>query len=348
MVTNRRILGGLCLGGALVLTACAGGADAGTPGAAPADLQVVATTTMLGDVTQRVVRCVNPDAAVTTLMPPGADPHEFAASSKDATEVVKADLVVANGLGLEGGLGDVLDNARADGATVLEVAPAVDPIPFAEPGGHDEHADHADHEDGADEHEDDEHEDDEHEAEGHEDHDHGSEDPHFWFDVARMAEGARVIGDKLAEVSGDDAFATCGGTVHDELMGTDEQVREILAAVPHEKRQIVTDHDAFGYFAQAYDFEVLGTVIPGGSTEAEPSAQDIAELVHTIQDAGVTAIFSNTAVRAPVIDAVSREAGTDVRVVPLAVGALGEPDSPTGTYEGMMVDNAHKIADALG
>ena len=373
MRLTRLGLGALAVTGGMVFTACGGdGQQADPAGDEGSDVSVVATTTMIGDVAQRVVSCVDPEAEVKTLMPPGADPHEFAASSKEATELVKADLVLSTGFGLEGGLTDVLENARQDGANVVELAPGVDPIEF---GGHADHDDHdAGHEDhGHDDH-DAGHEDhghDDHDA-GHEDHDHdaghadhddhdhghddhghaghnhGTHDPHFWLDVSRMAKAAQLMGDKLSEASGDDAYATCGTTVHDELMDTHEEVSKKLEAVPEDKRVLVTDHDAFGYFAEAYDYEVAGVVIPGGSTEAEPSAREVADLVQTIEDAGVHAIFANTASKAPVIEAVRKEVGGDLEVVSLHVGSVGEPGSATGTYEGMMLDNAELISKTLG
>ncbi len=392
MRLTRYGFGGLALSAVLFASACGGPSEPVAPGGDKNsdDVKVVATTTMLGDVTQRVVQCVNPEASVTTLMPVGADPHEFSVSSKDATEIVKADLVVANGLGLEGGLTDVLESAKSDGAEVLEVASEVDPIPFDAHGageeghdhehghdheGHDHEHEGHDHEHGHDheghdheheghdheghdheheghdhEHEghDHEHEGHDHEGHGHEGHHHGTHDPHFWFDAARMATGAEVIGEHLKESTGDDKYAECGATVKEEITETDEQVREKLASIPEDKRKLVTDHDAFGYFAKAYDFEVIGTVIPGGSTEAEPSAQEISDLVSKIKSSGVPAIFSNNAVKAPVVEAVGKEVGGDVKVVQLSVGSLGEPGSPAGTYEGMMLDNADKIAEALG
>ncbi len=130
-------------------------------------------------------------------MPVGADPHDFSPSSEQVATIVNADVVVANGLGLEEGLADALEGASADGATVLEIAPMVDPIEF---GG----AQHSD-EDGA-EHSDDEGEHTDEEGAAHSaDDDHRSLDPHFWHDASRMAEAAEMIGVELAEVTGDDA-----------------------------------------------------------------------------------------------------------------------------------------------
>jgi zinc/manganese transport system substrate-binding protein len=320
---------------ALVAAGCgtAASSTGGPAASGPAGGAVTAigTTTVLGDVLGQVTACAG--GTSSTLMPVGADPHDFTPSSQQVASLVSADLVVANGLGLEEGIEDALAAADADGATVLEVAPELDPLPFGEQDG--AHADEK-----ADDHA-------EEKAAG-EDDAHGSLDPHVWQDVARMATAAELIGATLAEVSGDDAYATCGTQVHDELMEVDAQVRETLASVPADRRVLVTDHDALGYLADAYGYEVVGTVIPGGSTLAEPSSAELAALASVIEQRGVPAIFANTANPTALVDAVAGETGTDVAVVQLDVDSLGPQGSPTDTYVGMVTTNAQRIADALG
>lgn len=315
------------LGAALVLAACGAG-DEPTP-QGTGEVSVVATTTILGDVVGRVAQCAG--ASSTTVMPAGVDPHDFTPSSEQVASMVSADLVVANGLGLEEGLTDALASAAADGATVMEVAPLVDPLPFT--GGSQDEA-HSDEED---------------ETTGEaDDHDGDSSlDPHFWHDVSRMAQAAALVGDELASLTGDDTFAICGDEVSTELEQTDSEVRDILAAVPQPQRVLVTDHDAFGYFADAYDFEIAGVVVPGGATLAEPSSQELSDLVAVIQDAGVQAIFSNDEAPTSLTEAVANEAGTDIEVVELHVGSLGPPGSGADTYDDMMITNAQRIATAL-
>lgn len=320
----------------VTLAACGGATtDDQAVGASPsASAQVVATTTVLGDVVGRVAACGGAD--VTTLLPIGADPHDFSPSSEQVATVVNADLVVANGLGLEEGLADALTSAASDGATVMEVAEMVDPLPFG-----DEHGD------GDEEHEDDSHGADEHSEGDGEDHDHGDLDPHFWHDVARMATAAELIGAELAATTGDDAYSTCGTQVANELRATDAQVRDILAAVPADQRVMVTDHEAFGYFADAYDFEIAGVVIPGGATLAEPSSRELAALVDVIVDREVPAVFSNTNSTSALVDAVAAESGSQVEVVPLYVEGVGPDGSGAETYADMMTTNAQRVADAL-
>ena len=290
---------------------------------------VVATTTMLGSVAEQIAACADTGSTVTTLMPIGADPHDFSPSSAQVAEMVQADVVVANGLGLEAGLGDALENAASDGATVLEVAELVDPIPFGERG--DDHAD---------EHSDD-HSDDEIKEE-----DHGDEDPHFWFDMNRMASVAQIIGNELA-TSGGQVYADCGAQVAEEIRAAEADVRAALESVPADQRILVTDHDALGYLADVYGYEIAGTVIPAGTTLAEPSSADLAELVEVMQEEGVQVVFTNTADPSALSDAVAAEVGGDVQVVNLYVGSLGGPDSGAEDYLSMMRTNADLISSAL-
>ena len=276
---------------------------------------VVATTTILGSVVGDIAECAG--GTVETLMPVGVDPHDFSASSEQVAHMAKAQLVVANGLGLEGGLADAITSAEAEGASVMEVAPLIDPLPFGEASSSVSTKD-------------------------------GSMDPHFWNDVSRMATVATLVGEKLAEETGDGAYADCGAAVHDALMKTDQDVRDILAVVPAERRVLVTDHDAFGYFAAEYDFEIAGVIVPGGSTLAEASSQELAALVDVIRAKKVPAIFSNIAVSSALADTIAAEAGTSIDVIALYVGSVGPTGSGAETYTDMMMTNARLIADALG
>ncbi len=309
---------------------------------------VVATTTMLGSVAEQIVACANTGSSVTTLLPIGADPHDFSPSSAQVAEMVQADIVVANGLMLEAGLDDALENATSDGATVIEIAGMLDPIPFGAGGhSHDEGEDHGHDEAKEDEHGD-EHSHDEAKEDDHagEEHDLGSEDPHFWFDMNRMATAAQIIGDQLA-TSGGQVYADCGAQVADEIRAAEAEVRAVLESVPADKRILVTDHDALGYLADVYGYEVAGTVIPAGTTLAEPSSADLAELVKVMQDEGVRVVFANTADPTALSDAVAAEVGDDVKVVSLYVGSLGGPGSGAEDYISMMRTNADLIAGAL-
>lgn len=320
------------------LVAACGDDDDGDPvGAASDGPRIVVTTGILGDVVGEVV---GDSAVVEVMIPAGVDPHEFAPSARQAAELREADLVVANGLGLESGLDAALDAAADDGVPVLELAEQLDPLPF----GADEH----DHDEDEAEHADDEAHD---EDEAEDDHGHGDEDPHFWHDPQRMADAVPLIVDALLDASPDlDAAALQerADTVVADLETLDAEVEEILAAVPAERRILVTNHDTMGYFAERYDFEVLGAIIPGGDTLSQPSARDLADLAAEIEAHDLPAIFAETVADSNLADALAAEVGRDVAVVQLFTDALGEPGSGADTYVGMLRTNAESIAEALG
>ncbi len=110
---------------------------------------------------------------------------------------------------------------------------------------------------------------------------------------------------------------------------------------------LVTNHHSLGYFAQSYGFEVIGVVIPGGSTLAEPSSAELSALVEKVQQSGVRAIFGETTESETIADALASEVGTSVEVVELYTGSLGEPGSGADTLSGMLLTNATRITDAL-
>ena len=344
MTTSKIALLSALAASALVLSACSGSDTTTTEStSAPSVIEsasesaeaieaagsasVVATTTMLGDVTSEIVLCAGGDVEV--LMPNGVDPHDFSASSDQIASMISADLVVVNGLDLESGLTDALANATSDGANVFEVAPLLDPIEFGA-GSHSEEG-HSDEEAHSDE----------------ESHDHGSLDPHFWFDMNRMATAAELIGVELTTATGDEAYTTCAQTTATEIRAAEGEVRALLESVPADKRILVTDHEALGYLADVYGYEIAGTVIPAGTTLAEPSSADLAALVATIKAEGITAIFSNTSSPTALAEAVAAESGTSIKVIPLYVESLGEPGSPAATYIDMMRTNAQLIAEGL-
>lgn len=335
MTTTKIALLGVLAASALILSACsssdtASTGSASTPSAPAADSQaatgvvsVVATTTMLGDVTNKIVICGG--GTVEVLMPNGADPHDFSASSDQVASMINSDLVVANGLGFESGLTDSLANATSDGANVFEVAPLIDPIEFGAASHSEVGGVHSDDEGDS----------------------HGSLDPHFWFDMNRMAKAAELIGTQLTTVTGNAAYTTCGKSTAAEIAAAEKEVRAVLESVPVEKRILVTDHDALGYLADVYGYKIAGTVIPAGTTLAEPSSADLAALVAVIKAEGVTAIFSNTSAPTALAEAVAAESGSNITVTPLYVESLGEPDSPAATYIDMMRTNAELIAKGL-
>lgn len=299
-MSKGRLLAAVTLVAAVTVVATACG-DSGPAGR----LRVVATTTILGDV---VANVVGDDAVVEVLIPLGADPHDYRASAQQVAALVEADLVVATGLSLEGGLEDVLAGAAADGGNVLSVGEGLDPIPLAG----------------------------------------GGFDPHVWLDPLRMAEAARLIAAELESVAGDGDWQERAAALAAKLEEADAEIRAILAEVPDDRRLLVTNHDSLRYFALRYGFEVVGTVIPGGATLAAPSSADLADLVEVIDRNGVPAIFAETTDAGSLAEAVAAEAGSPVEVVELYSGSLGPPGSEADTLIGMLLADARKIAQALG
>jgi zinc/manganese transport system substrate-binding protein len=295
---------------ALTISLALVGACSGSGNEIPTDqVRVIATTSILGDV---VSRLGGDGIELEVMIPRGIDPHDFSPSAQQVAAISSADLVVANGLDLEEGLEDVLAQAESEGITVIEVGDAVDPLPSGEEEG-----------DG-----------------------HGAFDPHFWQDPIRMKAAVDVI--SLGLVTLGVAQATdLTAEYQAEIDATQTEIVAMLDSIPSDRRLLLTNHDAFGYFADRYGFEVIGTIIPGGSTLAEPSSAEIAALVETIIANDVPAIFVENIGSAGLADILAAETGTDIEVVQLVSDALGEPDSETGTYLEMLIYNASAIADAL-
>jgi zinc/manganese transport system substrate-binding protein len=297
--------------GALALLAfplAACGDDDGAARASDDPPHVVVTTSVLGDV---VADLVGDEAVVDVIMPPGVAPHEFQASAQQVASMRGADVLVINGAGFEEGLTDAIEAAEQDGVPTFAAIDAVDTL----------------------------------ELEGGE-----GTDPHFFTDPARMATAAQAIADFLVdEVPGLDTAALAGhvrATI-DDLQVVDSEVERTLSAVPPDRRTLVTNHEVFAYFADRYDFDVVGAVIPAGTTQAEPSAAQLDELAHTIEEQNVLAIFVETSSPTRLADALADEVG-DVEVVELFSESLGDEGSDGETYADMMHTNAERIAEALG
>ncbi|MFA9432112.1 metal ABC transporter solute-binding protein, Zn/Mn family [Egicoccus sp. AB-alg2] len=349
-------------------------AEAADPGV-QSDLLVVATTSILGDIVQNVV---GEDGTVEVVMPPGADPHGFQPSAADAAMLREADLVVANGLMLEENLVSALDAAAADGVRVFELADQLDPIAFDWDGPDDHGHAHGDEDDGhahGDEDDGHAHDDDDGHAHGDEDdghahdddtaddghahgdddgHDHGPEDPHIWFDPVRMADGVRLIAAELAEVDDHldaEEWERRGEDYAEQVLAVHAELEEMFATIAPEDRQLVTNHDALGYLAHRYDFEVLGTVIPGSSTQAEADARQFSELIRTVEEAQVPAVFAentdSTVLAEQLASEVVGRGDLELEVVPLYTDALGEPGSGAETYLDLLRETARRITDAL-
>lgn len=340
---------------ALSMLASACGDDDGTAasGGVPT---VVVTTNILGDV---VTQLAGGTVEVVTIMPVGADPHDFQASAQQAAAMRTADVLIVNGGSFEEGLLDVIEGAESDGVNVYEAMSAVTTIEFDE-NDHDDHRDHDDHDDHDDDHDDDDddHDDhDDHDDDGdhddhddHSGHDHSGEDPHFFTDPARMAAAVDDIAAFLiANVEGIDAATVteAAEAYHEDLEALDAEVAALVAGIPAENRVLITNHEVFGYFADRYGFEVAGAIIPGGSTIDGTSAGDLAELAELITDEGVFAIFADVSASDQLAQTLADEVGGDIQVVELFTESLGDSDSDGATYIDMVRANATRIAEAL-
>jgi zinc/manganese transport system substrate-binding protein len=174
------------------------------------------------------------------------------------------------------------------------------------------------------------------------------EDPHVWHDPVRMAEGARRIAERLGEVGGGEVdWSGRGERVAADILAAHEDAVAILDAVPERCRLLVTNHDSLSYFAARYGFEVVGSVIPGTSSQAEPSAAELAELADTLRAAGVPAVFAEVESSRRLAETLAAEVGGEVEVVALHTESLGEPDSGAASYPDLIRTNAQLIADAL-
>jgi len=267
---------------------------------------VVVTTEVLGSI---VGDLVGDSAEVTVLMRGGANPHTYEPSARDAERILKADLVVSNGLSLEEGLLSVLETAASDGVTWFEVADHItvrdlegDPVAEA-------------------------------------DHEHATGDPHIWTDPLVMRDVVVALALTLAELGID--VGEGATSLVARLEALDAEVIEILAVIPDEHRKLVTGHRSMGYFADRYDFEQVGTVIPSLSTSGEPTARELAQLISDIREAGVPAVFTEVGTPQSVARAVADDSGAELVV--LSTSML--PDD--GSYITLIRDMATTVADAL-
>jgi manganese/zinc/iron transport system substrate-binding protein len=289
---------------------------AGWPIAAPAQDEppkAVATIAMIGDVARNVAGdCVE----VETLMGAGVDPHLYQASAGDVRLFRDADAILYSGYSLEGQLGDVLGRMGEEKPTVAVSPASIDPgalITVQDIYGI---------------------------------------DPHVWMDASLWAEIAPTIADTLAQLAPDCAteMRANANDYAASLQALHGWVETSVATIPEEQRHLVTAHDAFEYYGRAYDIEVHA--IQGISTEAEAGIADIRNVVDTVVELGVPAVFIETTINPRTIQAVidaAADRGQKVEIGgELFSDAMGEPGTAKGTYIGMLHSNTVTIVPALG
>lgn len=219
------------------------------------ELHIVASTEIWGNITRSLL-CEQPGeqaSAVQVLLPANVDPHGFALSLQDRATLDEADLVIANGLHLEGNLGDILDAVQADGGHAIQVGDELAATQAEPPAAA------------------------------------SNDDPHLWLDPIQVAAGARLIGEELATYTDQ----SCLRTLENELTELDMEIADLVETIPVERRILVTNHDSLGYFAERYGFEVVGTVLPSQSSLAQANPADLQRLEALIQELNVPALFSD-------------------------------------------------------
>jgi manganese/zinc/iron transport system substrate-binding protein len=275
--------------------------------------RVVATIAMIGDVASSVTgEC----ARIDTLMGPGVDPHLYQAKASDVRLFERADTILYAGYSLEGQLGKVLEKLSAKKPTVA-VAPAsigtAELITVQDVYGI---------------------------------------DPHLWMDVALWSRIAPTIAETVAKVAPDcgEAMRQRASDYRERLEALDAWIGKSVATIPERQRVLVTAHDAFAYYGRAYGIEVKG--IQGISTESEAGIADIREMVKTVVEREVPAVFIESTINPRTINAVidgAAERGHEVVIGgELFSDAMGEPGKPEGTYIGMLRANTIAIVEALG
>ena len=307
-----------------------------------APLSVLATFSIVGD----VVRNVGGDAiALEVLVGSDGDAHTFESSPSDIAKIADASLIFENGVGFEEWLDDVYasSDSVATRVAVAEGLPLLDIEGLPAEGG-DEHADE--------EHADEAIQDADHDGEEvhEEEHEHGELDPHVWHDPRNVVAEVAFIRDSLS--AADPANAQTYAANADAYLAVLGETQVFLVAevekLPVDRRKLVTSHDALGYFAAAYGFEIVGTALGSFSTEtADPSGGELAELVEQIKTAGVPAIFVENIEGTDLMRQIAADAGVAL-APPIYTDALGEPGGEAGTYVDLVRYNMTTIVTALG
>jgi len=282
----------------------------------PGRVRVVATYSVLGDLVKNVA---GDSAEVVTLVGPDGDAHTFEPTPKDGVALAEADLIFENGIGFE----TWLDKLHSSSASKARRVVVTEGLKLRQ--GECRH----DHKPG-------------------EKHEH-EDDPHVWHDVGNAIHMVGVIRDRLAEADppNADRYRANAAAYLDRLTALDAWVVEKVATLLKGKRQLVTSHDTFGYFAERHGFEVVGSALESVSTEAsDPSPATFAKLIESVRAAKVPAIFAENVHNPKLMDRLAKEAG--VRLAPpLFTDALGKPGSEGDTYEKMIRYNVATIVDAL-
>ena len=302
---------GIVLSLTLLLAGCSAPAESAESGADK--LNVVATTTMLTDLAEEIG---GERITANGLMGPGIDPHLYQASAGDVSLMQKADVVVYNGLHLEGKMGEIFENLSTQGSTVICIENGLDESMFLAW-----------------------------------ENDSSVHDPHIWFDVSLWKQAAKAVAEGLtqADPEGKADYEANLEAYLKELDETDTYIRNRVTELPESQRVLVTAHDAFQYFGKAYGFEVRG--LQGISTDAEAGTSDVSALADFIVERQIKAIFVESSVPPKTIEAL--QAAVKAKGFDVAIGgelysdSLGGSDSGAETYILTVKANIDTIVDAL-
>lgn len=281
-------------------------------------LRVVASTSLVGDVVQQVGA---ERIELQVLVPPGSDPHGFIPAPQDAVAVARGHVVFINGAGLETFLDRLLESAGVD----VPIVPVSHGITLLEGNAHSEPEAELEEED-------------RHSASG---------DPHTWFAPRNVITWTQNIAMALSllDPANGDTYEANAAAYSAQLEELDAWVVEQVNQIPLANRKLVTDHTVFTYFAQAYGFEQVGAVIPGYSTLAAPSAQELARLEDAIRQFAVPAVFVGVTVNSTIAQRVAQDTG--VQLVQVYHGSLSEMGGPADNYLEFMRYNVNAIVGAL-
>lgn len=274
-------------------------------------IQAVASFSILGD----LVRQVGGDrVSVNVLVGPGSDAHVFQPTPTQARQVSQAQVVFSNGLGFEGWMSRLLKTANYRGQQVV-VSQGVKPLPSAGDGhGHD--------------------------------HGHGAPDPHAWQNVSNTVVYVNNIAQGLcaADAAGCNTYQANAAAYSAELKALDADIRTQWAAIPAAQRKVITSHDAFGYYAQAYGVKLLAA--QGVSTDSEASAKGVAQLVRQIKKENIQALFVESISDPRLIAQIARETGTQPSGA-LYSDSLSPADGNASSYIAMMRFNTTALVQAV-
>ncbi len=297
-----------------LLLSCFQSSGPGTEEDISQKINVVTTTGMINDV---VLNLGGDKVSTRSLMGPGVDPHLYKASAWDVQTLLKADVILYNGLNLEGKMTEVFRNMSERGISTVAVAEQLERSRLQRPES----------------------------LQGY------YYDPHIWFDVELWTDVVKVIKDVLIRQDRQNSKTyTANAEIYkNKLKDLQGYVHERTRALPREKKVLVTAHDAFGYFGTAYGFEVIG--LQGISTDSEAGVADVQRLSKLIAERKIPAIFVESSVSPKYIEAVKKAVkarGFDVRIGgTLYSDALGGPGTPEAEYIGMFKHNVDTIVDAL-